>query len=253
MGLSYCEVCKELLTGNQRLFCSKVCKELHRNARVLDTVCSKCGKIYKISQIGLRLQRSTSPKHRAHDSICKSCVTSKNNYARFSGKPEKNPNWKGGKNHWQEGTLGRDKEGLSWKVQRKLAWERDQYTCQHCGKTKGTRNPDIHHINPYRLSFSHALDNLICLCQVCHKKAEAKIEALWGGHTFQPPPRKGNPPVLCGVCEQRRKVDESNTCRSCRNVAILAKARDLLAKGLNLSQVAIKFSIERTRLWHLLH
>lgn len=97
--------------------------------------------------------------------------------------------WKGGHKSWQVGKLGRDKDGLSWKQQRRLAWERDSYTCQHCGKRKDSWRPDVHHIKPYRLSFSHSLDNLICLCRRCHKKAEALIVELWGGHRLLPPKR----------------------------------------------------------------
>jgi hypothetical protein len=34
---------------------------------------------------------------------------------------------------------------------------------------------------PYRVSQSHALDNLICLCQKCHLTEEAKVQDQWGG------------------------------------------------------------------------
>lgn len=37
------------------------------------------------------------------------------------------------------------------------------------------RKPDVHHIIPFRISRSHSLDNLICLCKPCHSKEEAKI------------------------------------------------------------------------------
>lgn len=97
---------------------------------------------------------------------------------------DKNPAWKGGHKYWQAGKYGRDKDGLSWKQQRQLTWERDFYTCQHCGKCCESWKPDVHHRVPYRLSFSHALKNLICLCRRCHKKEEAKIKELWGGITF---------------------------------------------------------------------
>ena len=142
---------------------------------------------------------------------------------KHSFKGSNNPAWKGGTHHWQAGKLGRDKDGLSWKIQRKLAWERDSYTCQHCGATGGKRNPDVHHINPYRLSFSHALDNLIALCQGCHKKAEAKIAALWGGHTLQPPRPKKKEERLCVTCNRPTK-SKINLCRSC-NQATSARPR----------------------------
>ena len=90
------------------------------------------------------------------------------------------PRWKGGCRYWSKGRWGKDKNGLSWKTQRRLAWERDDFTCQHCGERK-SRKPDVHHINPWMNSHSHALDNLICLCQSCHLKEEAKVQEVWGG------------------------------------------------------------------------
>jgi hypothetical protein len=93
---------------------------------------------------------------------------------------EQHPNWKGGHRHWVPGRFGKDKDGLSWKIQRRLAWERDKDTCQECGK-KGKRRPDVHHIVPYRISLSHALDNLRCLCKKCHITIEATCHEKWGG------------------------------------------------------------------------
>lgn len=84
------------------------------------------------------------------------------------------PTWKGGHRYYVEGKHGRDKDGLSWKQQRLKAWERDDYTCQHCGKVQEGWRPDVHHKIPYRISGSHALENLTCLCRSCHKVADEK-------------------------------------------------------------------------------
>jgi 5-methylcytosine-specific restriction endonuclease McrA len=56
-----------------------------------------------------------------------------------------------------------------------LAWERDSYTCQECNKQRKGWKPDVHHIIPYRISNTHNLTNLLCLCRSCHTKAELKI------------------------------------------------------------------------------
>ena len=80
---------------------------------------------------------------------------------------------------WSPGRFGRDKDGLSWKVQRRLAWERDKFTCQECGKHKDGWKPDVHHISPFRVSQSHALENLRCLCKKCHRNEDARVQALW--------------------------------------------------------------------------
>lgn len=80
-----------------------------------------------------------------------------------------------GANHW--GYVGGPNtyRGRSWRKQRLIAVERDNGTCQDCGKEVGKSIP-VHHIKPYR-EFSceenaNHLSNLICLCQSCHMKRE---------------------------------------------------------------------------------
>ena len=48
--------------------------------------------------------------------------------------------------------------------------ERDNHTCQECGKTKEElgKNPSIHHIDYNKKNNNHS--NLICLCDTCHGK-----------------------------------------------------------------------------------
>lgn len=95
---------------------------------------------------------------------------------------EKNPAWRGGHKYWSEGRFGSDKDGLSWKIQRSLAWKRDKHRCTICSRNKKSmgRNPDVHHIIPWRVSFSHDLKNLLSLCQKCHKKEDEKYKNFKG-------------------------------------------------------------------------
>jgi len=82
---------------------------------------------------------------------------------------ENSANWKGG--------VFPD-YGRNWKKQRSAARKRDNYTCQHCGITEKEigRQLDVHHIKTI-LSFSgdwdsaNKIDNLISLCNACHRKA----------------------------------------------------------------------------------
>jgi len=76
---------------------------------------------------------------------------------------------------------GRSKTELyigNWSKNKKKALERDNYTCQKCGKTKEEigRNPDVHHKIPIRtfddISNGHKIKNLICLCPECHTEEE---------------------------------------------------------------------------------
>lgn len=136
----------------------------------VEVCCVKCGTKYM--------------KRRARvlaENVCKICVSREAATKLASVQiAEKHPQWRGGHRYWQRGKVGRDKEGLSWKRQSKLARERDNYTCQDCRvgrEVKGeTWKPDVHHVEPFRLSRSHSLENLRSLCRSCHKKADQKIK-----------------------------------------------------------------------------
>ncbi|WP_435179646.1 HNH endonuclease [Halorussus sp. AFM4] len=77
---------------------------------------------------------------------------------------------------WEGGELN---YGESWWRIRRKALERDDYTCQNCGKTADEigRNPDVHHVEPVRnferTQRAHTLDNVIALCRSCHRNVEA--------------------------------------------------------------------------------
>lgn len=161
-----CDNCGKVLIGSQRRFCGSICKGIFYYKKSLVTVSCVCGRVFKVS------------KYNPSTGKCRSCVESEKASSREGSR---NAAWRGGHRHWVKGKLGRDKDGLSWKVQRKLAWERDNYTCQDCGKHKVGWKPNVHHVIPYRISSSHALSNLKCLCKRCHKIAEAKIKELWVG------------------------------------------------------------------------
>lgn len=76
---------------------------------------------------------------------------------------------------------GRSKTELykgDWSKNRKKALNRDNHTCQKCGKTKEEigKNPDVHHKIPIRefenVNNGHKIENLICLCPECHYEEE---------------------------------------------------------------------------------
>lgn len=95
------------------------------------------------------------------------------------------PNWLGG---------GNGPYGKGWNEVRRLALERDTYSCALCGTDAEMlgRNPDVHHIVPVRLFVespiltvedAHTLDNVVSLCPSCHRRAEfghySKAELRW--------------------------------------------------------------------------
>ena len=59
-----------------------------------------------------------------------------------------------------------------WYQAKKATFERDDYTCQHCGASNTTIIP--HHIKRKRLGGPDDPSNLVTLCQKCHGQAHSK-------------------------------------------------------------------------------
>lgn len=53
-----------------------------------------------------------------------------------------------------------------WRAKRKLVLERDNYKCQRCA---ATRRLQVHHLT-YERIFKERLDDLLTLCQPCHRR-----------------------------------------------------------------------------------
>lgn len=64
----------------------------------------------------------------------------------------------------------------TWPKIKEMTHERDVYRCQVCGKTNGKL--DVHHIIPRRDGGQDSMDNLITVCDGCHKKIEPYRERV---------------------------------------------------------------------------
>lgn len=84
---------------------------------------------------------------------------------------EKNPNWRGGVTP----LLNVFYYYSGFRKIRKVIYERDNYTCQKCGKMCEGKEIQCHHIMPVRNGGSNELNNLITLCNKCHTEVEWKI------------------------------------------------------------------------------
>jgi len=93
----------------------------------------------------------------------------------IKGKPSWNKGLKGflfGENHWnwKGGISPRSTKTIEYKAWRQKVFERDNYTCQKCGDSKGG-NLNAHHIKTFKnypeLRFE--VNNGITLCSVCHR------------------------------------------------------------------------------------
>jgi len=66
---------------------------------------------------------------------------------------------------------------IEWQTIRKQVYKRDRYTCQICGirfRDHKGNGMNAHHIIPYRINKDNSLENLITLCNSCHRKEEVK-------------------------------------------------------------------------------
>ncbi len=75
--------------------------------------------------------------------------------------------------------------GPNWNQQRRLARQRDNFTCQVCELVEhGGKPHHVHHKIPFRnftsVLAANQLDNLITLCPSCHKKAETAVRMRSG-------------------------------------------------------------------------
>ena len=184
--------------------------------------CNECGRRY------VRTKATWLPrKKRERRPLCASC--------RRSG--PHSPTWKGGHRSWRQGRFGRDRDGLSWRTQRRLCRERDKNTCVDCGRTAGELGYtlDVDHEVPYRISFSHALENLRTRCRTSHRNAEAQRKDIWNGMTLSDFVRttiavRRRP--RCTSCKRPRQLNDHGMCKTCyiQNV-LMTLARRLHSAG----------------------
>ena len=107
--------------------------------------------------------------------------------ARPNFRGEKNPNWSGG-------TYGTERHRLMGRIEyiewRRKVFERDDYTCQICGKRGVRLNAD--HVEPYflRPDLALAVSNGRTLCEGCHKETPtygSKVKKLIGSGSDSAP------------------------------------------------------------------
>lgn len=185
-----------------------------------------------------------SRKNPTLPSLCRKCF---NTYDHPEHQGPNNGRWRGGHKYWSAGRRGRDKDGLSWKVQQRLAQERAKGVCEFpgCGKTEiqNGRRLDTDHKNPWMNSQSHHLDNLWCLCRSCHHREEAKRPEVWGGKTLgghlNPSKKKG-----CLHCSnKKRKLTAEGFCSVCIRERNIQLAKELREDGKTYQQIADFFQI----------
>jgi len=130
------------------------------NGGLTTVICEHCGGEYK--EKPSRVERTTFCSQECHDE-----------YRRVHGTMagENSPHWKGGKIGYY---------GPNWHQKREQALERDSHTCQDCGVSDDLHVHHIRKIRQYKDMYgtpewyekANELDNLLTLCQDCHRKWE---------------------------------------------------------------------------------
>ena len=154
-------------------FCDRECySDYLKNGKVL-TNCTNCGK---------RIILSRFRYLQSEDNFC-----SMDCYNKWH-RGENCYNWKGG--------ISSQYRGPNWEQRREKVIERDNNTCQICDASGEDVKLDVHHKIPFqdfereginkdkditeRIDYKEAnkLDNLILLCDSCHRKAEEGVISI---------------------------------------------------------------------------
>lgn len=135
----------------------EVRRENPKRRRRVGKVCPQCDNTFSVKQ-----------SHAERRVFCKKACQvewQRLNNALVSG--ENNFNWRGGYTPYY---------GPNWRKQRRLARQRDNFTCRRCGitETESSRKLDVHHLIAFReygierYKEANHLGNLISYCNVCH-------------------------------------------------------------------------------------
>ncbi len=149
-----CPVCNKKKRDIYHRFCSNSCagRWKYKNCKkVREAIAQGLVKAQKTASARAKLQKG-KPK--------------------FGQRGPKNWNWKGGIYRNERHTLMGRIEYKNW---RKAVFERDNYTCQKCGRRGGNLNAD--HVIPYYIDKTKTFDvnNGQTLCVLCHKSLDT-----WG-------------------------------------------------------------------------
>ncbi len=132
-----------------RKYCTWDC---FKASRWREMKCAECGVIFKKRISEIKKVELTDGQHMC-SRACRNAATSK---------------LLGGDGTWQVGGKygPARKRGKDWRHARAFVLERDHYTCQQCSSTE---HLEVHHWEPYFVSFDNSPDNLVTLCRTCHQ------------------------------------------------------------------------------------
>lgn len=136
-------------TNPNTKYCSWECFKASRWAAVS---CAECGVMFSKRVCEIAKADAAGHKHMC-SRACRNAATSK---------------LLGGDGSWVAGGKygAARNRGKDWRYAKAAALSRDSYTCQQC---ESKENLEVHHWEPYFISFDNSLDNLVTLCCSCHQ------------------------------------------------------------------------------------
>lgn len=153
-------------TGGKHQFCSKECKDTSEtNGQIVK--CSWCSENTYKPKSSLNEMGDYSIDNHFCDKSCES------SWKREHWTGEDHPSWRGG---------SPSHRGSNWLEQRRLALERDGYSCKVCGCSRAEHYDEygfdlgVHHKIPARTFYviedANYQTNLVTVCRGCHAKLD---------------------------------------------------------------------------------
>lgn len=121
-----------------------------------------------------------------------------------------------------------------WDSRRQSVYERDEYTCQNCGRTVNNSGElEAHHIVPVKNGGSHSQSNLVAMCVDCHNAIHNDKQA---------PTAHGNTSVSTSVTNYE-DIDEFH-----KYTKWLADQRGIYVSS-NISDISLGLLIQAYQKW----
>lgn len=130
-------------------YCSWEC---FKASRWRSVACFECGESFR-----KRISEIAKAEARGYRHMCSRACRNANTSKILGG----DGTWAVGGRHGAARKRGKD-----WPAAKAYVLARDEYACQQCN---GKERLDVHHWEPYFISFDNSPDNLVTLCRECHR------------------------------------------------------------------------------------
>ncbi len=153
-----CAGCNSVIQRNPKNPSTSHCSwECFKRSRWTHVECAHCESTFLTRSSEIAKAQARGYKHMCSRS-CRNAATS----LLLGG----DGTWVEGGKHGPYRSRGRD-----WPAAKAFTLARDDYKCQQCGADDSL---EVHHWEPYFISFDNHPDNLVTLCRLCHQEKHAE-------------------------------------------------------------------------------